>query len=50
MHKIMCLDGWLWYLEGEGKVSREWVYEICRRASIDPFSLQLKVWHEIPIR
>lgn len=46
-HEILK-NGWLWYSKGEGKVRREWVSEICRKAGVDPSSLQEGTWHKIP--
>lgn len=50
VHQIMTPDGWLWYAKYQGKVRREWVSDICRKAGVDPMKLERGVWHKLEPR
>ena len=44
---IMITTSGLIYSKGEGKVRREWAWQICNDAGLSLYDLEKDVWHEI---
>lgn len=47
-YEKICKHGHLFYSYGEGKVRREWVYEICQKAGLNSDDFVDGQWYEIP--